>query len=225
MPASTLAATAAAAIIAAIYAIHVLVLHRELGTWKRDPLTGLPLRRAFEHQVRARRLLRHPGAVVLFIDLDRFKQVNDLHGHRAGDRVLVAVADRIRRHFDHRAVVTRLSGDEFAVVALINGDWRGVGKSLLASLFDPIDITPDGQIRTTKRIGASIGIVPLAGVSRPVLSGVLQFAEEQSYQAKFRHGGGVAGTDQPDLDRLTTPADKQPLLRLRDLRPSARSGR
>lgn len=84
----------------------------------RDPLTSLYNRRALE--VRAPHLLASaspeaPGALLL-IDIDHFKQVNDLHGHNAGDQLLVALSEIIRTHLPQGAVAARLGGDEFVIL-------------------------------------------------------------------------------------------------------------
>ncbi|KRV79403.1 diguanylate cyclase [Pseudomonas citronellolis] len=84
----------------------------------RDPLTALYNRRALE--VRAPRLLEdvcsaRPGALLL-IDIDNFKLVNDLHGHIAGDRLLVMLSEMIRALLPERALAARLGGDEFVIV-------------------------------------------------------------------------------------------------------------
>ena len=86
-----------------------------------DALTGLASRQHFEAQVQdllatARRQGVEPRLTLLFIDLDRFKQINDTHGHHAGDLVLKAVATRIRRCVRDADLVSRLGGDEFAVL-------------------------------------------------------------------------------------------------------------
>jgi diguanylate cyclase (GGDEF)-like protein len=85
---------------------------------ERDPLTALYNRRAFE--ARAPRFLRHtsharPGALLL-IDVDNFKPVNDLHGHAAGDRLLVTLSELIREILPEGALAARLGGDEFAIL-------------------------------------------------------------------------------------------------------------
>lgn len=85
----------------------------------REPLTGLPGRGLFLQRVgaaldRARR--RNERLAVLFLDLDRFKMLNDSLGHSAGDRLLVAAAERIVRASREQDVVARLGGDEFAVL-------------------------------------------------------------------------------------------------------------
>jgi diguanylate cyclase (GGDEF)-like protein len=84
-----------------------------------DALTGLPNRMYFKDQL-ARRLAHaqrepHPFAL-LFIDLDRFKNVNDARGHAAGDEVLRQTAERLRRCVRETDTVTRLGGDEFTII-------------------------------------------------------------------------------------------------------------
>ncbi len=84
-----------------------------------DPLTGLANRERFDD--RLQHLLADAGAeakpiTVMFIDLDRFKAINDTHGHQAGDAVLKAIGSRIRRAVRAEDVVARLGGDEFAVL-------------------------------------------------------------------------------------------------------------
>ena len=85
---------------------------------RHDVLTGLPNRRVFREAVAARisRSKHSPNAVVL-IDLDRFKPVNDLHGHQAGDIVLCEVAERLKALVPPGGIVARLGGDEFALIA------------------------------------------------------------------------------------------------------------
>jgi len=84
----------------------------------RDPLTAMYNRRALE--ARAPKLLdgvspKHPGALLL-IDIDNFKQVNDLHGHAAGDRLLVMLGEMIRRALPEGSLAARLGGDEFVIL-------------------------------------------------------------------------------------------------------------
>ena len=80
----------------------------------RDPLTALDNRRTLPDVFRA---VQPAGAAVLFLDLDRFKQINDLHGHTVGDRSLVRFADAVRESFRPTDAVVRYGGDEFVVVA------------------------------------------------------------------------------------------------------------
>jgi diguanylate cyclase (GGDEF)-like protein len=92
---------------------------RELAS--HDPLTGLPNRRAFERRVTGalRTMTLDPAAVmsVSIIDLDNFKRVNDVHGHAAGDRVLKAIASALTAITRREDSLTRIGGDEFALVA------------------------------------------------------------------------------------------------------------
>ena len=91
-------------------------LREQAGT---DDLTGLLLRNRFvelasEALERARRDNR--PASMLFLDVDHFKQINDAHGHADGDRVLMALADQLRRHMRSNDLIGRLGGEEFAML-------------------------------------------------------------------------------------------------------------
>jgi diguanylate cyclase (GGDEF)-like protein/PAS domain S-box-containing protein len=126
----------------------------------RDPLTGLANRTslapALEQAVeRARRRgVRLAGA---FIDLDGFKQINDLYGHDAGDRCLIEVARRLRSTVRASDVVARLGGDEFFVLleeVLDEGAVESVIRKLLAEAVRPYELS-DGALA---RLSASIGV-------------------------------------------------------------------
>ncbi|TFW06302.1 PAS domain S-box protein, partial [Oxalobacteraceae bacterium OM1] len=97
---------------------------RVLEAAQHDPLTGLPNRAlVFEyagHMISAARRTRGQGAL-LFIDLDRFKPINDLYGHEVGDRVLQDVARRLMSCVRGQDLVGRLGGDEFVIVMQHNG--------------------------------------------------------------------------------------------------------
>ena len=86
-----------------------------------DPLTGLPNRPAFVERLgqalrRTRRRQDSHEVGVLFMDLDGFKTINDSLGHEAGDRLLVAVAERLKNRLRPEDVLARFGGDEFAVL-------------------------------------------------------------------------------------------------------------
>src|SRR5450830_1380401 len=119
----------------------------------RDPLTALYNRRALF--MRAPELLKlatpdSPGALLL-IDIDNFKQVNDLHGHSAGDKLLVALSEMIRDALPHGALAARLGGDEFvillreassdAVVTLSNGLREAFGQIAQQAFTTPTAVT------------------------------------------------------------------------------------
>lgn len=99
-------------------AVQLFEENRELAI--RDPLTGLPNRRWFFAElasaVEGARDGRHAHPVVAVIDLDGFKPVNDLHGHTAGDRILIEVAQRLTWHGGEHLRIARLGGDEFAMI-------------------------------------------------------------------------------------------------------------
>lgn len=148
-----------------------------------DPLTELSNRRGFEvHLQQAITRVERTGqaASLMYIDLDRFKPVNDTWGHLAGDAVLWAVASVLRHGVRDSDVVARLGGDEFAVILSGCTPRRAarIGGELLhtlASLSIPWD-------QDRLHVGASIGIAPLAGgmsVDQAVAA-----ADAQCYRAK-----------------------------------------
>jgi diguanylate cyclase (GGDEF)-like protein len=123
-----------------------------------DDLTGLPNRRALLEEVGKRQLAATGSLALLFIDLDRFKVMNDQLGHGAGDKVLQVIADRIRTSLRPADFAARLGGDEFVVV-LDNAE-GGLGAAAAANrLLDlialPIDL--NGQrVAHTGSVGIAI---------------------------------------------------------------------
>ncbi len=117
-----------------------------------DRLTGLLNRGEFVAELEAS---TGYGRAVLFCDLDDFKPVNDRYGHRTGDRVLRAVADRMRAVCAAHAVA-RLSGDEFAVLVTALDDERqalGIAEDIREALSEPFEVD-DGEAT----VGVSIGV-------------------------------------------------------------------
>ena len=98
-----------------------------------DPLTGLPNRRAFDERL-ARELARstrsHAPFALILADVNNLKSVNDRHGHRAGDRLLASVGDRLRLVARETDVAARLGGDEFGVLLTGVGDDRGLAAAV-----------------------------------------------------------------------------------------------
>ena len=121
-----------------------------------DALTGLMNRPAFTSAV-GLAIDHRERVVIALIDLDRFKHVNDTLGHAVGDRLLQAVAERMRQSMRVRDVVARLGGDEFAVMIEAQGGDRERVVEFAARLCDAIaaPYTLDGH---DVSIGASIGI-------------------------------------------------------------------
>lgn len=155
----------------------------------RDPLTGLPNRRALTDRLvaslmRVQRTL--DPVALLFIDLDGFKRVNDEFGHAAGDDVLRAVADRLVQAVRDSDVVARLGGDEF-VVMLDTEMERGTPELVCSRIFSAL-LPPFRFINGQAEIGASIGVA--MGPTLPDhASELLKRADAAMYEAK-RAGRG-----------------------------------
>jgi diguanylate cyclase (GGDEF)-like protein len=149
-----------------------------------DSLTGLPNRQLFLNQMgmalhRARRT--NTVVAVLFLDLDRFKVVNDSLGHAAGDLLLQTVSERIRSAVRGDDSVTRLGGDEFAVLCTEVGtpdDAMMVAERIIAAVKRPISL--EGQeVFVTTSLG--ISLYP-ADATHP--EGLLKSADAAMYRAK-----------------------------------------
>ena len=155
---------------------------------RHDPLTGLPNRRVFAEALEAAILQVDRGGAqfaVLNLDLDRFKPVNDIHGHQAGDDVLREVATRVGAVVRVGDTVARLGGDEFAVIMHCANSSEEPAAAA-ASLADRIIDTIGHPIRIGERsvdVGASIGIAicPMDGTDPETL---LRAADMAMYRAK-----------------------------------------
>ena len=157
-----------------------------------DPMTGLYNRNAFferlNHALAVAR--RHDRAIaLLFVDLDRFKDVNDAFGHISGDEVLKVMAGRLKKTIRDADTVARLGGDEFIVLAedVTNQvDVNEFGLRLLETLSEPIVL--HGQ---ECRLGASIGVAmfPSDGEDAATL---LKNADVAMYRGKESGGNSLA---------------------------------
>jgi diguanylate cyclase (GGDEF)-like protein/PAS domain S-box-containing protein len=186
-----------------------------------DALTGLPNRVLFCERVEQciRRARRTPGYqfAVLFLDLDRFKVINDSLGHAAGDRLLVSVADRLRtclRGVDAVArdasveSVARLGGDEFTVLL---DELRGpedavrVAERIQAELAKPIDFEGHDIVSS-----ASIGVTH-GGPAYETAKDLLRDADAAMYRAKnagrARHAVFDATMHEAAVERLRLESD------------------
>lgn len=150
----------------------------------RDGLTGLANRALFDELLDAasRRLARSGSSgALLFIDLDRFKQVNDVHGHLAGDIVLKTTAARVESVVRDADTVARFGGDEFAVLLADPTGQEGVER--VASAIRRAVATPIGlPDHSTVSVTASIGIGLLGAQNEP--AEVVAQADEAMYEAK-----------------------------------------
>ena len=108
-----------------------------------DALTGLPNRRRFFDAAADLLAARAEVTVVGMVDLDRFKQINDAHGHATGDRALVAVAQRLQHALGGYGVVARIGGDEFALLFTLSAAHRALVQDALSATCRAIRLAPD----------------------------------------------------------------------------------
>ena len=157
----------------------------------RDHLTGLPNRSMFEfegEELRARAQSLGQPLVIAAIDLDGFKQINDTHGHSAGDGVLRSVAQSMREVLGGDHLLARLGGDEFAVTfknGTLLSDAQTLGERLIEALRRPCEI--EGR---SLSVSASIG---LAATTRPdvSLATLVRWADQELYRAKAAGKDGL----------------------------------
>jgi diguanylate cyclase (GGDEF)-like protein/PAS domain S-box-containing protein len=149
-----------------------------------DPLTELPNRRMFRDQLDTEIRKAHRGGTelaVLFLDIDGFKQVNDLFGHEAGDQLLIMAASRLKGCVRESDIVARLGGDEFTVV-LSDLNYKGhlefLCEKILSALAQPFNIGANSA-----HVTASIGIAlyPVDGLEANELG---RKADHAMYAAK-----------------------------------------
>ena len=156
-----------------------------------DRLTGLPNRAYFESRLMqaladAREMDTH--VALLYLDSDRFKEINDQLGHGAGDAVLVAIAERLRQPLREGDLVARLGGDEFAVMlpgVRQTSNAVRLAQSLLAAMEKPVPLPDGGELVTSMSIG--VALYPTHAEDAATL---LRMADAAMYQAK-RAGVGT----------------------------------
>jgi diguanylate cyclase (GGDEF)-like protein len=195
------------ALIGPLTALRIQQLTRQLRTLSMsDKLTGLVSRELLVERLERRRHRRHTSgqSVVLFIDLDRFKAVNDTFGHQVGDDVLVLASKRLQHLTSTRDTVSRLGGDEFVIVVEQERnpeDTARLAQSIVDSLAEPFHV--EGQ---EVSIGASVGITTLDD-SDPAT--VLRRGDTAMYQAKAEGRSGWAHYT-PDSAPRHGPGGNQP---------------
>jgi diguanylate cyclase (GGDEF)-like protein len=157
-----------------------------------DPLTGLANRALFTdllEEVVARAARTGRGLAVLFCDLDRFKEVNDEHGHAGGDRVLVEIADRLCTIIRGDDTVARVGGDEFVILCDGSSDpdaLAALAERVIEAVHQPIAVDGDEV-----RVGISIGVaIADQTADQPAVSGdrILTLADQAMYRAKATGG-------------------------------------
>ncbi len=154
----------------------------------RDPLTDLANRALFMRRVHESLTRPRGTSTVLFLDLDDFKRINDHAGHAAGDAVLIAAAERIRRCVRPTDLAARLGGDEFAVLLEDAGDRRGeeIGHRIVALLSESVGIA--GQPCWVR---ASIGLASAGAGSGMHADDLMRRADIAMYRAKEAGKGQV----------------------------------
>jgi len=141
-----------------------------------DPLTGLLNRRAFLEN--AERIAASGHVSLAMIDLDRFKQINDRFGHEIGDETLRLFARMVREEVGERAVVGRMGGEEFAIVAQSAGEKLRIIVERLSQRF-----TDEGKSIQGAATGATFS-AGIANASGAPVSDLLRFADKALYIAK-----------------------------------------
>jgi diguanylate cyclase (GGDEF)-like protein len=196
------------------FAEHVSIALTDANTVHRmyqafhDSLTGLASRRLFLDQL-TKQLGSGVPAALLFVDLDRFKAVNDTLGHAAGDELLTITAQRLKSQLRDTDVAARFGGDEFAV--LLNGvaavaDAGRVAERVLRVLGEPMCISGRQM-----RVNASIGIaLSTPGGTDP--AELLRRADIAMYQAK-RNGRGRYATFADEMSLAFTENGSGPATR------------
>jgi diguanylate cyclase (GGDEF)-like protein/PAS domain S-box-containing protein len=199
-----------------------------------DTLTGLPNRALLSERlgraiIRARR--QETRVAVLFLDLDRFKDINDSLGHAAGDRLLKAAASRLQSTVSASDTVARLGGDEFTVVledveSLVAVE--RMARDILSAFTTPLEVDERHDVSITPSLGISLypdhALVP---------TDLLKFADTAMYQAKAegrntyqiyneamdaeaRHRAAIISALRRALDRAELRLVYQPRLSLAD---------
>jgi diguanylate cyclase (GGDEF)-like protein/PAS domain S-box-containing protein len=187
-----------------------------------DSLTGLPNRNMLQEQLKASVTLAERDGnslALMFLDLDRFKKINDTLGHHIGDNVLIEVARRLRSEMRTSDIVARLGGDEFVVLLpriALPEDGEVVAQKLLELFAEPLRVGPH-ELRVTPSIG--LVIYPAHGVDAITL---MRHADLAMYQAKA-HGRNrvqmyTANMESPTLETLRLENDLYKALERDELR-------
>jgi len=150
---------------------------------RHDPLTGLPNRRFFVERLREVLLTTTNASrsAILMLDLDGFKSINDAYGHAVGDQALTQFAKRISAIMRSGAMLTRVGGDEFAIIVpdiSSLDDPTALARRVVAAVAEPFMMD---QIPATLGVGIGIAIAPADGMDPEVL---VQHADRALYRAK-----------------------------------------
>jgi diguanylate cyclase (GGDEF)-like protein len=180
-----------------------------------DPLTLLPNRRRFFDLVE-RALSENPDApavIIGVVDLDGFKAVNDIFGHSTGDRVLVAVAERLSISGRLPAVISRMGGDEFGV--LLSGDYP---DSLVLQFADDLARSLQSSFRFEGAVAKLSGSFGFSRARRgDTTAALLERADYAAYEAKHHQRGGVVLFSKQHQSRIIADRELERVLLRADL--------
>lgn len=168
---------------------------------RHEALSGLANRRALQEHLETKlHPAQRPALAVLYIDLDRFKYVNDTYGHQVGDQLVAAIARGLKSIVGGDGFLARIGGDEFAVVVSggdVTATAERIGREVIAFVSRPFDM--DGRVL---RVGASVGV----GIVPPDLlldaTEIMRRADIAMYKVKERGRGGICVFD-PSMDETT----------------------
>jgi diguanylate cyclase len=195
-------------------AAHIVAWRTNENQLLRDPLTGLPSRLLFNNRLRQalERLQRRRGShvAVLFLDLDRFKVINDSLGHTAGDKLIVAVAERLRQSLRRHETIARFGGDEFAILCEDISDEQdaiAVGERVLRSFATPFHLA-HGDSTSSASLGIALSADPDHDVEE-----LIRDADAAMYRAKEAGGGRLMLFDEVTRQRALTRLHMETALR------------
>ena len=182
--------------------VNFIAVFRDITEWKEaeeqlafyaynDPLTGLPNRRNFvnkvkQHMATAQRYRQQFS--ILFVDIDLFKSINDIHGHDIGDKLLLQIAQRLKQTVRKEDVVSRYGGDEFTLLlmkASAGANTEIVANKILTALNQPYYVE-DIEINITPSIG--VALYPDNGVD---CHSLLKHADHAMYKMKQQGRNGI----------------------------------
>ena len=187
---------------------------------ERDLLTGVANRRRLQDCLDAAVAGCGGGetqAVLLVVDLDRFKQVNDRFGHAAGDALLIEMAERLSRVCGEAGLVARLGGDEFAVLLQGRGDGLASGQEWAERILHAAE-APLARTAHRTKLSCSIGFAATPGQAT-TSADLLRFADLALYSAKVAGRGRFAAFDPGMVSELEERVELE-----QDLRDALESG-
>jgi diguanylate cyclase (GGDEF)-like protein len=199
--------------------------YRKLYDAFHDSLTGLPNRDAFVDSV-GRAIAHTKGRssylfAVLFLDLDRFKVINDSLGHLAGDELLMLIVQRLRGSLSHADTVARVGGDDFAILArnIDLGSAMNLADRIHQALIVPFELKGQ-EVFVTASIGIAVGGEPATASVREQPEHLLRDAHTAMYRAKALGTGRyqVFNASMHDLavERLQLETDLRMALKRRE---------